>query len=460
MLLKRAAVVAAGLGVLVAAAPVPRHDVAAAPASPNIVLILSDDQRWDTMSAMPETSGLIGAHGVTFSNAFVVNPLCCPSRASILTGLHSHSTGVYLNGGPDEGFNAFDPSSTIATWLDGEGYRTALIGKYLNLYPANGGIPPGWDRWVALLGTGGYYDYKANVNGTIQSFGSDPSDYSTDMLAEEAVDFIRSTPADDPLFLEFAPFAPHGVATPADRHERRFRHLAPWRPRNFNEEDTTDKPRYIRALNPAAVNHVDRFRRRQLQTLLAVDEAVGDIVETLEDEGRLDDTMIVYASDNGHLWGEHKWIGKLVPYEESIRVPMMVRYDPLTANPRTARQLVLNIDLAPTFADLAGAEAPAAEGESLMPLLEGGGAGWRGDFLIEHLWEDQPRAVPTYCALRTRRFIYVKYAGAKEELYNLKNDPFQLRNGINELKYQDELAHFKARLAELCSPPPPGLSLP
>jgi N-acetylglucosamine-6-sulfatase len=201
---------------------------------PNIILILTDDQRWDTLSAMPNVQRLLAGHGVTFANSFVVNPLCCPSRSSILTGNYSHTTHVYKNLPPDGGFQTFGTQdrSTIATWLEAAGYRTALVGKYLNGYAHTSYIPPGWDRWVAYTSGTDYYDYTLNVDGERVSHGHAPSDYSTDVLADYAVDFVRDTSS--PFFLYFAPNAPHQPAFPEPGAPDQFANLPLWRPPSFD----------------------------------------------------------------------------------------------------------------------------------------------------------------------------------------------------------------------------------
>ena len=437
---------------------------------PNIVLILTDDQRWDSASTMPSVQSLLVAHGVNFTNAFVVDPLCCPSRAAILKGAYAHTTGVYNNEGPYSPFVAFDDRSTVATWLEGAGYRTALIGKYFNAYTESRAayVPPGWNRWVAFattdVGGGRYYDYGLSLDGTLVTRGSATTDYSTDVLAGYADSFIRTADPNQPLFLYFTPYGPHEPATAAPRDLNTFPNLAPYRPPSFDEADVSDKPAYIRAIPRLTASQISRenlIRRKQLQTLQSVDDAVGTIVQALTDTGRLSNTMIVFMSDNGFSYGEHRWgltgaQNKQVPYEESIRVPYVVRYDPLTATPRTDPNLVLNIDLAPTFAALAGAAAPGAEGRSLIPLLTTPATPWRTDFLVEH----HLTGVPSYCAVRSTNAIYVRYNTREEELYLLASDPYQLANRATDPSQASLLASMRARAVQLCNPPPPGYSFP
>jgi N-acetylglucosamine-6-sulfatase len=449
-----------------------RGEAKAPESAPSIVVILTDDQRWDTLGVMPTVQREITERGVTFENAFVVNPLCCPSRASFLTGRYSHSTGVYLNTGP-RGLAAFDPDSTLATWLDEAGYETAYVGKYLNSY-ARTEPPPGWDRWVAFTGSlkrgvpPNYFGYELAVDGERESYGFGPEDYSTDVLGERAAEFVRE--ADGALFLVFAPYAPHAGPTEEEnlitaaglplRHADAFAELAPWRPESFDEEDVSDKPPWI-SRRPRILaterNAIHELRRTQLASLLAVDEAVAGIVAALRDTGRLSNTLIVFTSDNGQSWGEHRWRGKGLPYEESIRVPLAVRYDPLVRERRSERRLALNIDLAPTIAELAGVEAALHDGESLVPLLTGRSVPWRRDFLVEHMGAPPTPAVPSYCAVRSEDRIYVAYGDGAEELYDLAVDPLQLENRADDPTAAGDLRRMRARLRELCRPLPPGL---
>ncbi|MGH2539198.1 MAG: sulfatase family protein [Actinomycetota bacterium] len=428
--------------------------------APNVVLIVTDDQRWDTLSSMRGVQRVLAAPGTTFRNAFVSNSLCCPSRASILTGAYSHSTGVYTNGGED-GFQAFDDGSTLAMWLDSAGYRTALIGKYFNgAWPVEY-IPPGWDRWVTFRGSQRlYYDYALSVQGRSRSFGSAASDYSTSVLGGYAERFIRGADAADPLFLMLTPFAPHAprIAGPGDSADV----LDPWVPGpNLPEADVSDKPDHIRELATRTHGpHARALWAQQVKALRAVDGMVVDVVRALRETGRLHDTIIVFTADNGIALGEHRWNYKLVPYEESIRVPMVMRYDPLTEG-ATPRAMALNVDIAPTVTDLAGISAPGAEGRSLVPVLSGARKSVRSSFLLEH---EQYRAAsggadpPTFCGMRTHRHLFVRYATGEEELYDLRRDPYELRNLAEVSTYEVRLERLRSRARALCRPRPPGFS--
>jgi N-acetylglucosamine-6-sulfatase len=431
------------------------------PAQPNIVLLVTDDQREDTLRYMPIVRRLLGRHGVTFTNGYVVNPVCCPSRSSMLTGLYSHSTGVYTNKPPNGGFSAFDDESTLATWLQAAGYRTGLFGKYLNGYGRTPYVPPGWDRWFATYQGGAYYDYVAVADGEYLTFGSGRRSYGTTVLQDRAVSFIERTDASTPLFLYWAPHAPHEPATPHPADRGTFSSLRGWRPSSYDEADVSDKPRYLSGaprIDRTTANQIDRFRQLQLESLQSVDRAVGAIVQALRDTDRLENTIIVFTSDNGMLWGEHRWYRKSVPYEEAIGVPFVVRYDAMVENARRDDHLVLNIDLAPTFAAAGGADAPDMEGRSLLPLLQGDDPSWRHAFLIEHLGEGSAGA-PTFCAVHTGRYVLASYGTGEEELYDLVRDPKQMVNRAQWTRYREIRRTLRGTLQRLCDPAPAGLDL-
>ena len=431
---------------------------AATRAQPSIVLILTDDQRVGTLSAMPYVQRDLVQHGVVFRNGFVSNPVCCPTRSSILTGRYSHSTDVWRNNPPDGGFQTFtqlgEDQSTIATWLQSAGYTTGLVGKYLNGYNSDlGYVPPGWNTWFALEGDL-YYGYDVSNQGQVVHYGNSPQAYSTSVLRTQAVKFIDDTQG--PIFLYYAPAAPHTPAIPAPQDKNSFGNLKPHRGPGYAEKDVSDKPSYIRAIHWTKDDQVktDAVRRHQYQSLLAVDRSVDAIVQALARTGRLSNTAIIFMSDNGYLYGEHRWVGKAVPYEASIRVPVVLRYDPLRLSGYDTH-LVVDVDLAPTIADLAGTSAPGVEGLDLGPLVTGQSASWRTDFPLEHL-QDPSGIVPTYCGVRTEQYMYARYGGGFEELYDLGKDPYELANiaGQNPTL----TATLRTRAQQLCNPPPPGYS--
>jgi len=260
----------------------------------------------------------------------------------------------------------------------------------------------------------------------------------------------------------FTPYAPHEPAIPAPRHETAFSDLAAWRPASYNEADVSDKPawgRTGRLWGETKQAKVDAFRLSQLRSLPAVDEAVARIVAALERTGRLSNTMIAYMGDNGFAWGEHRLRGELMAYEESIRVPFVLRYDPLVSLGRADEHFVLNIDVAPTAAEIAGVTTPAVDGQSPVPLLTNARTAWRTDFLVERLKKPGSR-VPSYCAVRGKHAMLIEYETGELELYDLTQDPFELSNLASEPKHAPMLGRLTDRLRDLCSSPPPGTPLP
>jgi N-acetylglucosamine-6-sulfatase len=444
-------------------------------AKPNIIFILTDDQDLETLAHMPRVQALLVKQGLTFKNAFVTTPLCCPSRASILTGQYPHNNDILGNAPPLGGFVKFRDlgreGSTVATWLKSAGYRTALLGKYLNGYPTADNptyVPTGWDEWYGKFergpDIGDYFGYKLNENGRVVAHGKDPSEYLTDVLLEKAVAFIQSTGRDRtrPIFLYFAPYAPHaegapnGPPTPAPRHKGAVAHMTAPRPLSFNEADVSDKPSHLQGrpvLNAKQITELDHEYRTRVESLLAVDEAVERIIKALADRGELANSYIFFMSDNGYLLGQHRVPrGKGVPYEESIRVPLVVRGPGISAG-ESVDYFALNIDFAPTVAELAGASIPpAVDGRSLVPLLRGAKpslANWRQDFLVE--FYTPPGAPPTnqsYYGLRTQDTLYVEYASGEHELYDLKVDLYQL-SSLHKAAGSERMKVLSNRLSKL-----------
>ena len=360
----------------------------APPGAPNIVLILTDDQDVQSgmLTYMPHMQELLAAQGTTFPNNLVPLSLCCPSRTTILRGQYPHNTGVLTNALPNGGFekayNENLEASTVATLLHGAGYRTALFGKYLNGYPNTAGglyIPPGWDEWYSPISGDPYgeYNYGLNENGTSVSYGSTPADYGTDVYLGKAVDFIQRTAStpNQPLFMYFATYAPHSPYTPAPRHAGLFPGVtAPHFP-SFNEADVSDKPAYISSkplLKATEISGIDSDYQMRLQALQAVDEAIATLVATLSSAGRLANTYIVFASDNGYHMGEHRLLpGKYTPYETDLHVPLVVRGPGVPAGV-VRTEYTADLDLAETFAELAGVPPLSiSDGRSLKPLLTG-----------------------------------------------------------------------------------------
>ncbi|HEX7588101.1 MAG TPA: sulfatase, partial [Anaerolineae bacterium] len=368
---------------------------------PNIILILADDLDAAEFAYMPKFKALIGDQGVTLPNYYVAMSLCCPSRSTTLRGQYPHNTQVLGNDLPSGGFQKFfqlgEEKSTIATWLQSAGYTTMLAGKYLNGYPLASDpryIPPGWTEWYSANKGNPYaeFNYQLNENGKPVAYGKNPEDYGTDVYVGKTVDFIqRTAKTGKPFFVYLAPYAPHAPYTPAPRHANLFPDVKAPRTANYNEADVSDKPVYIHnrpLLNQKVQDTIDEDYRKRLQSLQAVDEGIESIVNTLKASGQLDNTYIFFTSDNGYHLGNHRQItGKIAPYEEELRVSMMVRGPGVPAG-KTVPNLGVNIDLAPTWADLAGVKPPDfVDGRSLVPLFGNTPpalARWRQAFSIEN----------------------------------------------------------------------------
>jgi arylsulfatase A-like enzyme len=455
-----AAIVVASSLMLVSAHGSSTEPVRAAtrPARPDIIVILTDDERVGTLRWMPHVWREVVRRGRLFPNAMVPTSVCCPSRASLLTGLFAHSTKVWSN---VPGWQAFKDAGmeqrSVAVWLHAAGYRTGLVGKYLNGFSASS-KPPGWSVWHSFLGqNGSYYDYRLlNTSGSVTSYGSAPSDYSTDVLRRFGVEFLRSTPADRPLFLYFAPYAPHGPPTPAPRDVGRPTPLPPFHRPDFNESDRRDKPSWIRSLAPVTRSRVDAYRVNQFRTLQAVDRAVHAIVEEQEARSRLRNTIIVVMSDNGDMWGEHRVLGKYIAYDSSTRVPLAIRWSKRVRAGSTDHRIALNLDIPVTLAAAARAPTDRVAGRNLFA------GGHRRGFVLE---AERARAGgangtnvtrPAYCGWRTRRFLWVRYANGRREFYDYARDPYELTDRHRAPAYADVRLRMRHRARVACDPPPPG----
>ena len=314
----------------VATSPPPAIDQAnAAPPRPNVLVIETDDQTVESMRVMGNVNSLVAARGTTFANSFVNYALCCPSRATFLTGQYAHNHQILGNAPPNGGFNRFQAlhgNNNLAVWLQNAGYYTAMIGKYLNGYSNNPPVPPGWSEWQAAApDTQEVYDYTLNQQGTLVHLGTDPADFKQDVLTRRAVNFVdRRAPRPRPFFLWLTYTAPHGggpdpnpnppgdcgnTAKPAPRHANAFDSEPLPRPPNFNEADVSDKPAAIRnlpRLTASRIADIQRQYRCRLESLLSVDEGVKAIVDELRAQGELASTLLVFTSDNGFFHGEHR----------------------------------------------------------------------------------------------------------------------------------------------------------
>jgi N-acetylglucosamine-6-sulfatase len=432
---------------------------AEAPRRPNVVLVVTDDQRADSLAYMPELN--TAPEWARFTNAFVHEPQCCPSRASILTGRYSHHTRVETNGdGAD-----LDEERTVATMLDDAGYHTGFYGKYLNGYPFERGhyVPPGWDEFAAYEGATEYFDYDLNENGTLVSRGSDPDEYSVDVLAAKGRRFIESTDASEPLFLLLALNAPHnasaGPPTPAPRHRGSCAGEAVGDPPNFNAYDRVSEPDWMRGETPRSSVDMTIYRTRTCEALRSVDEAVASIVAELERTGRLENTYLVFTSDNGFAFGEHRLFGKGDLYEPSVHVPLLARGPDVDT--RTTDRLASNVDIAPTILDWADVAAPShfVDGASFADELDGrpGGGGPRAVLLRgcrtmrggDDACGGYPTDMPRNWGLRTPTHKYIEYPDGYIQLFDLTADPQELTNLAPDPAQAPLVADLGARLAAL-----------
>ena len=482
---------------------VPLKDVTILPKSnrPNILFILTDDldAKLGTMQYLPAVQQLLVSQGLSFNDYIISDSLCCPSRTTILRGQYSQNTGVYTNGPLNGGFDQFyqlqRENSTLATWLQQAGYRTALFGKYLNGYPDPSNwnyIPPGWDEWVSPAKGKPYteFNYTLNENGKLADFGSGAGDYMTDVLTTQVDNYLRSIASQpQPFFIYLATYNPHEPATPAPRYANLFDNLQAPRLPSFNEADVSDKPTNIRQdplLTDAQIQKLDELYRDRVRSMQAVDDLLVSVINTLQQTGQLQNTYILFTSDNGYHLGEHRLMsGKATPYEEDIVVPLVIRGPGIPAGQVLSGYVVGNTDIAPTIADLAGVVPPAyVDGRSLVPLFaldRPPEQDWRQGYLIQYFgdgakesWSgpqmaglvreygelleppdpDQtegtinPPAI--FLGIRTPEYTYVEYPSGFRELYDLKQDPYELNN-IASTTDPNLLAQFSAWLKSLAS---------
>jgi N-acetylglucosamine-6-sulfatase len=492
MIASAVALLALGGGALVAG------EAQGASPRPNVVFILTDDMTTSELAGMPNVQSLIAAQGTTFNEAYVSFPLCCPSRATMLSGLYMHNHGVRGNFPPNGSWFKFrsHESNDLPVWLHDDGYYNIHIGKYLNGYAVQDGalpVPPDWNEWYGKVSEDAlYFDYQliektaTSPTPRITFYGDQPSDYQTDVFSDRAVNFVDdSAGSHEPFWLNLWFNSPHGPFDPAPRDVFRLAGSPLPRLPGFNEKDIRDKPKWLRRqirrpLRKRQIKVIDNERRRAQEQLLSVDQAVGELVQSLQSRGLLDDTYIIFASDNGFFRGEHRIAsGKYLPYDPSSRVPLVIR-GPGIPHGAVSNELVWNGDIAQTIDQIAsGSENPSADGRSLLPyaedparrstrpvLLEAdtgpggtgaesarasaararaarvGVAGKRG---VRNL-DQEPNAIksaanntdtaPAYRSIRTDRYEYTVYANGQTELYDMKRDPAQLHSLAADPRYR------------------------
>jgi N-acetylglucosamine-6-sulfatase len=440
------------------------------PERPNILLVMTDDQTVESMRVMPDLQRLLADRGTTFDNSFVNFSLCCPSRATAFTGQYSHNTHVQGLAPPLGGYPKLNTSNYLPLWLQEAGYRTMHLGKFLNGYgsqnPDPHEVPPGWDVWQGSIDPS-TYDYKhftLNENGTLVDYGGakDPGMYQTDFYTNRAIELIdRYAGSSQPFFFSLAYLAPHHGAplefddppvlrTPAvaPRHQNAFANQLLPMPPSFNEADVSDKPWFVKRRSlfaPDRIAAIQEEYQQRLESLLAVDEGVQRVVSELEWTGELENTLILFTSDNGFMHGEHRIsTGKVVLYEPSIRVPLIMA-GPGVPSGQHRSQLVSNADLSPTILDAAGGFAGLPQdGRSLFPLLRDPGLQWGRDLLIEGRSIDQD-----FNGLRTPRYMYARYRNGTREMYDLYRDPDELDNLSRDKRYKALRTELSKRLERL-----------
>lgn len=418
---------------------------------PNIVVVLVDDLRWDALGhaghpfARTPNIDRLAAEGVRFQNAFVTLPLCSPSRASFLTGQYAYTHGILDN---TDRTPRSQQLTTFPALLQRRGYETAFVGKW---HMGNDDAPrPGFDHWVSFKGQGVYRDPELNVNGRVDR----ATGYITDVLTEHALEFIRRRHT-RPFCLYLSHKAVHGPFTPAERHARLFEGEAIQR-RTGASDDLSGKPALRRsqpaAGSPAGRGPGDDLIRNQLRCLASIDEGLGRLLRALSGADELDNTLVVFTSDNGFFWGEHGLGDKRAAYEEALRIPLLIRYPRLVKSGSVRRQLVLNVDLAPTILDIARVPRPAdLHGRSLVKVLGSERAGHRDAALVHYFNEPRFPRIPTWRAVRTERWKYIDYPDHPDwaEMYDLSVDPAELRNLAGDPSVARERVELQKELRRL-----------
>jgi N-acetylglucosamine-6-sulfatase len=426
---------------------------------PNIIFILTDDYANNLVDFMPNLKAM-QREGVTFSQYYVSNSLCCPSRSSIFTGMLPHNTGVLTNTLPNGGYEVYmehgNAQESFCVALQNAGYKTAMMGKLLNGYLPRKHQPlPGWSDW--FVAGAGYrnFDYDINSNREILHFGHAPEDYLTDVLSNRA-DSLISAWKDHPFFIEIATFTPHGPFIPAPRHQKLFNEAKAPRTPAFNKLADSTAPDWLRKLQPLGskkIDLIDNIFRNRLRCILSIDEMLGNIRKLLNQSGLSSRTYIFFSSDNGYHLGDYAMVqGKQTPFDIDIRVPL-IACGPHVAKGSWQQAIVSNIDLAPTFAALAGAQLTSEpDGRDIQYLLRQQNTekiNWRNFAIIEHRrvnydrndpdrQEAEDGRLPSYTALRFHKLLYVEYETGEISCYDVQNDPYELKNMASVLPVEEQ----------------------
>jgi N-acetylglucosamine-6-sulfatase len=416
---------------------------------PNIIFILTDDYATNLVDFMPNLKAM-QKEGVTFSHYYVSNSLCCPSRSTIFTGMLPHNTGVETNTKPNGGYDAYmehgNAQKSFSVALQDAGYKTAMMGKFLNGYlPGKHEPLPGWSDW--FVAGGGYrnFDYDMNINGRIVHFGHTAADYLTDVVSARADSLVKAWKG-QPFFIEIATFTPHAPFTPAPRHQALFNDINAPRKPTFNKQADSTAPNWLRELQRLGTKQIDRIDnifRNRVRCVMSIDEMLGNIRKALEQTGASNNTYIFFSSDNGYHLGDYSMLqGKQTPFDIDIRVPL-IACGPNVSKGSLQEAIVSNIDLAPTFAAIAGAQLKSEpDGKDIQLLLREKNTqkiNWRNFAIIEHrrvnydrndpdYQEAEDGRLPSYTALRFHNLLYVEYETGEICCYDSKKDPYELKN--------------------------------
>jgi len=428
----------------------------------NVIFILTDDHRYDAMGFLKGQKWLQTPHmdamardGVHFKNAFVTTALCSPSRATILTGVYAHRHKIVDNNTPIPPGTTFFPQ-----YLQKAGYKTGFFGKW-HMGNVSDDPQPGFDRWVSFLGQGTYLPSKNGLN--VDGKRVPQKGYITDELTGYALDWLKQLRRDQPYFLYLSHKAVHSEFIPAERHKGRYAKEVFEYPATMAASGTMARGRPMWVQNQRNSWHgvdfpyhsdldIAEYYKRYAETLLAVDESLGRVMEALRERGELDSTLVIYMGDNGFAFGEHGLIDKRTAYEESMRVPMLARCPELFGRGKTVEAMVANLDIMPTVLDAAGlTPPPGLDGASLLPLVRGEASGWRKELLYEYYWERNFPHTPTIHALRTDRYKYIRVHGLWDidELYDLQSDPLESNNLIFSKEHAPVVRSMNQRLFEI-----------
>jgi N-acetylglucosamine-6-sulfatase len=438
----------------------------------NIIFILTDDHRYDALGFLKGQKFLETPHldslardGAYIKNAFVTTALCSPSRASILTGKYAHKHRIVDN-------NTAIPRGTefFPQHLQKAGYATGFFGKW-HMGGSDDNPQPGFDKWVSFLGQGTYLPSKNGLN--IDGKKVAQKGYITDELTDYALGWLDTIATDKPFFMYLSHKAVHAEFEPAPRHKGRYQDAKFEPPPTMaaTGEMARNRPMWVQNQRNSwhGVEYpyhsdldIGEYYKRYAETLLAVDDSIGRVLDALRKRGQLDSTLIIYMGDNGFAFGEHGLIDKRTAYEESMRVPMLVRCPELFSGGKTIEPVIANIDVAPACLAAAGLEAPSTyDGASFLPILQGTQVPWRESLLYEYYWERNFPQTPTIHALRGDRFKYIRYHGIWDlnELYDIREDPYETNNLINDPKHANTVKEMNARLFEILEKTD-GMSMP